>query len=148
MRKNRLRPVFGSALDRFWPLCYYPGHRIIDFPMGLPGHRRTSSHKRRRAAHFALKAVSTAVCSNCKAPVLPHRVCEACGWYKGRLVDAKASRRLARAEKNAHKGHVHAATPSASEAVADAKAAKPAKKASVKKSAAKSSLKKGGSGDK
>lgn len=116
--------------------------------MGLPGHRRTSSHKRRRAAHFALKAVSTSVCSNCKVAVLPHRVCAACGWYKGRLVDAKASRRAARMEKNAHKGHVHA-TPSTAESVADAKANKaPAKKAAVKKTAAKANLKKMGSGDK
>lgn len=117
--------------------------------MGLPGHRRTSSHKRRRAAHFALKGVSTSVCSNCKVPVLPHRVCAACGWYKGRLVDTKAARRLARSTKNAHKGHVHADKPSTAEAVAEAKSsAKPAKKAAVKKSTAKSSLKKGGSGDK
>lgn len=117
--------------------------------MGLPGHRRTSSHKRRRAAHFALKAVSVSVCSNCKVPVLPHRVCAACGWYKGRLVDTKAARRLARTAKNAHKGHAHAAKPSTSEAVADAKAnAKPAKKAVAKKATAKPSLKKMGSGDK
>ena len=54
--------------------------------MGLPGHRRTSSHKRRRAAHFALKKVVLAVCPQCKAPVLPHKACASCGNYAGRKV--------------------------------------------------------------
>lgn len=54
--------------------------------MALPGHRRTSSHKRRRAAHFALTAANYNSCPKCKKPVLPHRVCANCGTYKGRLV--------------------------------------------------------------
>lgn len=54
--------------------------------MGLPGHRRTSSDKRRRAAHFALKPTRFTVCSHCKLPVLPHRVCANCGYYRGRQV--------------------------------------------------------------
>lgn len=52
--------------------------------MGLPGHRRTSSHKRRRAAHFALKPLNIMVCPNCKAPKLPHRACGNCLTYAGR----------------------------------------------------------------
>ncbi len=27
-----------------------------------------------------------AVCSNCNNPVLPHRVCSVCGYYKGQKV--------------------------------------------------------------
>jgi large subunit ribosomal protein L32 len=54
--------------------------------MGLPGHRRTSSHKRRRAAHFALKKLTLADCPKCKAPVMPHRACASCGTYAGRQV--------------------------------------------------------------
>jgi large subunit ribosomal protein L32 len=54
--------------------------------MGLPGHRRTSSHKRRRASHFALKKQTLAACPKCKAPVLPHVVCKDCGAYGGRQV--------------------------------------------------------------
>lgn len=30
--------------------------------------------------------MSFAVCSNCKAPVVPHRVCPDCGYYRGRQV--------------------------------------------------------------
>lgn len=52
--------------------------------MALPGHRRTSSHKRRRAAHFALKKKILAVCSKCKKPILSHHICGFCGTYAGR----------------------------------------------------------------
>jgi len=54
--------------------------------MGLPGHRRTSSHKRRRAAHFALKKMSLGSCPKCKEPIRPHRACKNCGTYAGRQV--------------------------------------------------------------
>ncbi|MEK7508603.1 MAG: 50S ribosomal protein L32 [Patescibacteria group bacterium] len=54
--------------------------------MGLPGHRRTSSDKRRRAAHFALKPTQLFVCPKCQKPVRPHRLCAFCGTYKGREV--------------------------------------------------------------
>jgi large subunit ribosomal protein L32 len=56
------------------------------FPMGLPGHRRTSSHKRRRASHFALKKIDLRTCGKCKKAVLPHTVCGFCGTYNGRQV--------------------------------------------------------------
>ncbi|TAK03352.1 50S ribosomal protein L32 [Patescibacteria group bacterium] len=92
--------------------------------MGLPGHRRTSSHKRRRAAHFAMKKVTLATCANCKAPVAPHRACKGCGSYGGRIVvdktraakrlvkkaraAAPAAQKTAKAEaKDEHEGHDH-----------------------------------------
>ena len=59
---------------------------FLTTPMGLPGHRRTSSHKRRRAAHFALPKTVAATCEKCKEPVLPHRACKNCGFYRGRTV--------------------------------------------------------------
>lgn len=54
--------------------------------MGLPGHRRTSSHKHRRAAHFALKKLNLGSCPKCKEPVPSHRACPNCGTYAGRKV--------------------------------------------------------------
>ncbi|MFA4937224.1 MAG: 50S ribosomal protein L32 [Patescibacteria group bacterium] len=54
--------------------------------MGLPGHRRTSSHKRRRASHFALVKVHLTKCSHCHKPIRPHLACANCGYYRGRLV--------------------------------------------------------------
>ncbi len=64
--------------------------------MGLPGHRRTSGDKRRRAAHFALKENSLGVCAKCGKTVLPHRVCAFCGNYKGRQVIKKNEKKLAK----------------------------------------------------
>ena len=54
--------------------------------MGLPGHRRTSSHKRRRSAHFGLDKVEVTACTQCKKPVKPHHACAFCGNYRGRKV--------------------------------------------------------------
>lgn len=59
--------------------------------MGLTGHRRTSSHKRRRASHFALKKLVLAACPKCKEPIMPHRACPSCGTYAGRSVVAMKS---------------------------------------------------------
>jgi len=39
----------------------------------------------RRAAN-AYHAPQLSVCAQCGARVLPHRVCPACGFYKGRQV--------------------------------------------------------------
>ncbi|HBV58107.1 MAG TPA: 50S ribosomal protein L32 [Candidatus Magasanikbacteria bacterium] len=57
--------------------------------MGLPGHRRTSSHKRRRAAHFALTPAQLTTCPKCKKPARPHYACSFCGTFKGRVVIVK-----------------------------------------------------------
>jgi len=54
--------------------------------MGLPGHRRTSSDKKKRAAHFALKATPVNACPKCGKAVSPHRACAFCGTYKGKQV--------------------------------------------------------------
>ncbi|MBI5135435.1 50S ribosomal protein L32 [Candidatus Uhrbacteria bacterium] len=54
--------------------------------MGLPGHRRSSSHKRRRAAHFGLTSTNTVVCSHCGSKRLRHHACPKCGYYRGRAI--------------------------------------------------------------
>jgi large subunit ribosomal protein L32 len=44
---------------------------------------------RRRAANSKLReAVQVILCPKCKEPVLPHRACPACGYYRGREVVA------------------------------------------------------------
>ena len=73
--------------------------------MGLPGHRRTSSHKKRRASHFALKKLVLASCPKCKEKVLPHVACANCGTYAGRQV-LKLKSPLEKKEKHEHK-HDH-----------------------------------------
>jgi len=54
--------------------------------MRTPTQKRTTSSKKRRASHFALKNVQVGVCSNCQKPVRSHCVCLACGFYKGKAV--------------------------------------------------------------
>jgi large subunit ribosomal protein L32 len=50
--------------------------------------RRLSSSKRnmRRANHDKVAAPNVVPCASCSAPMVPHRVCPACGFYKGRAV--------------------------------------------------------------
>ena len=56
--------------------------------MGVPKKRKSSTRRdRRRAANSNLKTpVQVNLCPKCKEPVLPHRVCAACGFYAGREV--------------------------------------------------------------
>ncbi|MBI4458127.1 50S ribosomal protein L32 [Candidatus Uhrbacteria bacterium] len=76
--------------------------------MGLPGHRRTSSHKRRRAAHFALKKAVLSPCPQCKEPMMPHNACPSCGTYAGRQVLALKNPAAKSAHKHDH-DHDHGA---------------------------------------
>ncbi len=52
--------------------------------------RKTSKAKRdsRRAANAKLTVPNTVECPQCHEPKLPHRVCAACGYYKGSEVIA------------------------------------------------------------
>lgn len=54
--------------------------------MALPKRRHSHSRTRKRRAHDALAPASVATCANCGEPKLPHRLCGACGTYKGRAV--------------------------------------------------------------
>ena len=53
--------------------------------------RKTSRAKRdmRRANHDRVTAPNVIPCPNCGDMMLSHRVCPACGHYKGRAVVAK-----------------------------------------------------------
>ncbi|MBF0589556.1 MAG: 50S ribosomal protein L32 [Magnetococcales bacterium] len=54
--------------------------------MAVPKHKISKSRRGKRRAHNAINAPSLSVCANCQEPVMPHRVCPKCGWYKGREV--------------------------------------------------------------
>jgi len=60
--------------------------------MGLPSQRRTSTSKKQRASHFAMKKVQTAKCADCGASIRPHHACPKCGKYKGKKVVDVAKR--------------------------------------------------------
>jgi len=57
--------------------------------MGLPSHRRTSSHKRRRASHFALKGQNINVDPQTKQAHLSHRVAPGASAYRGHAIHIK-----------------------------------------------------------
>ena len=54
--------------------------------MGLPKRRHSQTRGRKRRTHYKVSPPVVAVCSNCNAAVLPHRVCTVCGHYKGHKV--------------------------------------------------------------
>ena len=86
--------------------------------MSLPGHRRTSSHKRRRASHFALTKPAL-VSDKGGATHLAHRAAPGALEYNGHQIFVKgAKRKLEKLVKKAtaaaaehdhdHAGHDHA----------------------------------------
>ncbi|MFH1631842.1 MAG: 50S ribosomal protein L32 [bacterium] len=54
--------------------------------MSVPAFRNSKSRVRRRRSHHALKKTETSKCPKCGAPILSHRVCPTCGFYKNRQV--------------------------------------------------------------
>ena len=73
--------------------------------MGLPAKRRTTTSKKQRASHFALKKTALATCEKCGAKTTPHQACKKCGTYKGKTVVnvAKRAARLVRSHKGSGK---------------------------------------------
>ena len=54
--------------------------------MPVPKQRHTKSRRNKRRSHLSLKEKSISLCPKCKQPVLPHNMCNNCGYYKGRQV--------------------------------------------------------------
>jgi large subunit ribosomal protein L32 len=58
--------------------------------MGVPKRKMSKMKKRLRKAANRYEGVLATYCSSCSAPARPHRVCPACGSYKGKQVIAKS----------------------------------------------------------
>ena len=54
--------------------------------MAVPKRRTSRARRDKRRAHDALAKPPQAKCPQCNAPKAPHRVCSACGSYRGRTV--------------------------------------------------------------
>ena len=67
------------------PNVYFSHFYDIIFPM-VVRMRHTKGHTRNRRSHHALKAKNLLVCKNCGALIQGHKMCDACGYYKGKLV--------------------------------------------------------------
>ena len=54
--------------------------------MANPTQKHGKSRSRKRRANWKISAPAVSVCPQCKAIKLPHTVCGACGFYKGKEV--------------------------------------------------------------
>jgi len=54
--------------------------------MAVPKRKTSKAKRDKRRAHDALAAPAQSTCPDCGAPKAPHRVCSACGTYRGRAV--------------------------------------------------------------
>lgn len=54
--------------------------------MAHPKRQHSRQRQRKRRTHYGVTVPSFAACSQCKKPVLSHRVCPFCGYYKGQPV--------------------------------------------------------------
>ncbi|HAE14751.1 MAG: 50S ribosomal protein L32 [Chitinophagales bacterium] len=59
--------------------------------MPHPKQRHSKQRTRTRRSHHALEQPHVMNCSNCGAPVLRHRVCTECGFYRGKVAIDKSS---------------------------------------------------------
>ncbi|MCK5632987.1 50S ribosomal protein L32 [bacterium] len=72
--------------------------------MPVPKRKRSRSRRDKRFANKGIKVKSFTECKNCQSPLACHKVCEACGFYKGvKIMTTKADRALKRGqERQAH----------------------------------------------
>jgi len=54
--------------------------------MPNPKRKHSKQRSRKKRTGDTLKVRSVSTCSNCGVSKLPHRVCTACGYYRGRPV--------------------------------------------------------------
>ncbi|MBU4201057.1 MAG: 50S ribosomal protein L32 [Verrucomicrobia bacterium] len=54
--------------------------------MAVPKRKTSKSRIRSRKRAHKITVPAAQPCPNCGQPHLPHRVCPACGYYKGRQV--------------------------------------------------------------
>ena len=67
--------------------------------MPNPKRRHSNTRRDKRRTHYKATAPTVVNCGNCGAPVLWHRVCGACGFYRGHAV-TDATIRLERKRRN------------------------------------------------
>ena len=59
--------------------------------MPLPKRRFSRSRRDKRRTQIHLTAPALSKCPQCGAPVVSHRICRACGHYRGRSVVSAGS---------------------------------------------------------
>ncbi|TVR79563.1 MAG: 50S ribosomal protein L32 [Chitinophagaceae bacterium] len=60
--------------------------------MAHPKRKTSKTRRDKRRTHYKAEIPNVVSCSNCGAPVLFHRVCGECGYYRGKqLMEPKIS---------------------------------------------------------
>jgi large subunit ribosomal protein L32 len=54
--------------------------------MAVPKRKTSKSKRDKRRSHDGLTSPARSTCPACGAPKVPHRICGACGDYKGQTV--------------------------------------------------------------
>ncbi len=67
--------------------------------MAVPKRKTSKSKVRSRRAHHAIGKPNLIPCQNCGSFILPHKVCPACGYYKGKLEVAPKVKKPKKAEE-------------------------------------------------
>lgn len=75
--------------------------------MGVPKQKHTKSRRNKRRGNIFLKKPNFSACPKCKKPVLSHKACFNCGYYKGREV-IDVLKKLDKKERKAKEKEIHA----------------------------------------
>ncbi len=59
--------------------------------MAVPKRKVSKTRRNKRRANWKLNASNLVRCPQCHSLKAPHRVCDECGYYKGREVIEKAA---------------------------------------------------------
>ncbi len=62
--------------------------------MPHPKRRFSTTRTKKRRTHYKAEALTIAICSNCGTPVVYHRVCSECGFYRGKAAIEKSKEAL------------------------------------------------------
>jgi large subunit ribosomal protein L32 len=59
--------------------------------MPVPKHKtaKTKSRMRKATGYYKVDALPVSTCPHCGAKKVPHRVCDACGYYKDKQIITK-----------------------------------------------------------
>ena len=58
--------------------------------MAVPKRKVSKTRRDKRRAHWKLEVPGMVKCPKCGELIMSHRVCSACGSYKGKVIIAKA----------------------------------------------------------
>lgn len=65
-----------------------------------PKKRHSRARQGKRRAAIKLIVTKTVICPNCQAPILAHKICKTCGYYKGKMIIKKKEKKKEEPKKD------------------------------------------------